>query len=116
MLTAEVWDKLFSEAGIVGVLLLSAVVTLYAMYRAKDRALQAVHAERANDAAQNMEAFTKMQLFVKQIATELPRLEGRISGKIEDEVDRISELLLMQSNHAKEIIEKAGNTKEQPTA
>jgi hypothetical protein len=96
----DVWEQMFSVAGIVGVLLGIATVTLWFELKSKDKTLQALNEQAKKDAKESMKIVTSVEGLLDRMISAQADGERRILTSVAQEASHIKEMIHAYKEHS----------------
>lgn len=100
ILQADIWAQLSSVAGLVGVLLGIATVTLWLEVKSKDKALQLLNEQVKKDAKESMQIVTSVEGLLDRMLSAQADGEKRIISSVAREAGHIKELINAYKEHS----------------
>jgi len=97
----DIWAQLSSVAGLVGVILGIATVTLWIELKAKDKALHQLNEQVKKDAKESMQIITAFESLLDRAISAQADGEKRIISSIRTEVGHIKSLINAYKEHQK---------------
>lgn len=95
----DIWSQISSVAGLVGMILAIAVVTLWIELKNKDKALAILNDYIKKDAKESMQIITSFEALIDQMLSKQADGEKRIIDSVVREAGHIKELIHAYKKH-----------------
>lgn len=95
----DIWEQMFSVAGLVGVLLGIATVTLWLELKSKDKALQLLNEQVKKDAKESMQIVTSVEGLLDRMLSAQADGERRIIASVAQEANHIKDMINAYKEH-----------------
>lgn len=93
ILQIDIWEQLSSVAGLVGVILGTATVTLWVELKAKDKALKTLNEQVNRESRESMKIITSFEGLLDRMLSAQADGEKRILASVASEASHIKELI-----------------------